>query len=39
MMLCDYDLDAAVVMPDHAHLILTPEIDEHLQESNAALRK
>src|SRR5260370_14182273 len=23
-----YDLDAAVVMPDHAHLILTPGIDE-----------
>jgi REP element-mobilizing transposase RayT len=23
-----YNLDAAVVMPDHAHLILTPEIDE-----------
>jgi REP element-mobilizing transposase RayT len=23
-----YDLDAAVVMPDHAHLILTPRIDE-----------
>jgi REP element-mobilizing transposase RayT len=23
-----YDLDAAVVMPDHAHLILTPGIDQ-----------
>lgn len=23
-----YDLDAAVVMPDHAHLVLTPGIDE-----------
>src|SRR5258708_326236 len=23
-----YDLDAAVVMPDHVHLILTPGIDE-----------
>jgi putative transposase len=23
-----YNLDAAVVMPDHAHLILTPAIDE-----------
>jgi REP element-mobilizing transposase RayT len=23
-----YELDAAVVMPDHAHLILTPAIDE-----------
>ena len=26
-----YDLDAAVVMPDHAHLILTPGIDEQRQ--------
>ncbi|MGB6384037.1 MAG: transposase [Terriglobales bacterium] len=23
-----YDLDAAIVMPDHVHLILTPRIDE-----------
>ena len=26
-----YNLDAAVVMPDHAHLILTPAIDERRQ--------
>jgi REP element-mobilizing transposase RayT len=26
-----YDLDAAVVMPDHVHLILTPGIDERRQ--------
>jgi putative transposase len=26
-----YNLDAAVVMPDHAHLILTPGIDEMRQ--------
>ncbi len=26
-----YNLDAAVVMPDHAHLILTPGIDEQRQ--------
>jgi REP element-mobilizing transposase RayT len=26
-----YDLDAAVVMPDHAHIILTPAIDERRQ--------
>lgn len=26
-----YDLDAAVVMPDHAHLILTPAIDRMRQ--------
>jgi REP element-mobilizing transposase RayT len=26
-----YNLDAAVVMPDHAHVVLTPGIDEQQQ--------
>ena len=26
-----YELDAAIVMPDHAHLVLTPGIDEQRQ--------